>query len=100
MRGAAETAAAAVVDAVSVARQARNVLTWPASAAAKPGALTELTFQSGQTPWYRVLELNVATTRSMKVVCTFLVRIMGTQGKKRAEFIVGVGKVLHQCWLY
>ena len=39
---------ASVVDTVSVARQARDVVTWPASAAAKPGDVAELMFQSGQ----------------------------------------------------
>ena len=63
--------AACVVDSVSVGWQAHEVVTWPTSALAKPGAVAELMLQSGQTPWYMVLELNVATTSDMKVVCTF-----------------------------
>ena len=43
--------AASVVKSVSVAWQAREVVTWPTSAAAKPGAMAHLMFQSGQTPW-------------------------------------------------
>ena len=66
--------AASLVDSVLVAWQAREVVTWPKSAAAKPGAVAELMFESGQTPWYKVLELNVATASGMKVVCTFPVR--------------------------
>ena len=88
--------AASVVDSVSVAWQAREVVTWPTRAAAKPGAVAELMFQSGQTPWYKVLELNVATASGMKVVCTFPVRVKGLQGKKRAEYMFGVGKGLHR----
>ena len=84
-----------MVDSVLVARQARKVVTWPTSAASKPGAVAEFMFQSGETPWYMVLELNVATTSSMKVVCTFLVRVKRLQGKKRAEYMFGVGKGLH-----
>ena len=57
-------------------------------------------FESRQTPWYKVLELNVATSSGMKVVCTFPVRVKGLQGKKRAEYMFGVGKGLHQSWSY
>ena len=92
--------AASVVDGLSVAWQAREVVTWPTSAAAKPGAVAELMFQSGQTPWCKVLELNVATVSGMKVVCTFPVRVKGLQGKKRAEYMFGVGKGLHRSWSY
>ena len=92
--------ATSVVDSVSVAWQAREVVTWPMSAAAKPGAVAELMFQSGQTPWYKVLELNVATASGMKVVCMFPVRVKGLQGKKRAEYMFGVGKRLHRSWSY
>ena len=92
--------AASVVDTVSVAVQARDVVTWPVSAAAKPGAVCELMFQCGQTPWYKVLELNVATASGMKVVCTLPVQVKGLQGKKRAEFMFGVGKGLHRSWSY
>ena len=53
--------------------QAHDVVTWRASVSPKPGAVAELMFQSSQTPWHKVLELNVATTSGMKVVCTFLV---------------------------
>ena len=60
--------------------------------ATKPGAVTELMFQFGETPWWKVLELNVATSSGMKVVCTFPVRVKGLQGKKRAEYMFGVGK--------
>ena len=67
--------AVSVVDSVSVAWPARAVMTWPTSAATKPGAVAELMFQSGQTPWYKILELNVATASGMKVVCTFPVRV-------------------------
>ena len=80
---------------MSVAWQGRDVVPWLASAAAKLGAVAELMFQSGQTPWYKVLELNVATTSGMKVVCTLPVEVKGLQGKKRAEFMFGVGKGLH-----
>ena len=52
------------------------MVTWPTSAAAKPGAVAELMFQSGQTPWYKVLELNVATASGMNMVCTFPVRVI------------------------
>ena len=52
---------ASVVVSMSVAWQAREVVTWPKTVAAKPGAVAELMSQSGQTPWYKVLELNVAT---------------------------------------
>ena len=62
--------AASVVDSVSVAWQASEVVTWPTTAAAKPGAVAELMFQSGQTLWYKVLELHVATASGMKVVGT------------------------------
>ena len=92
--------AACAVDTVSVTWQARDVVNWPATAAPKPGAVTELLFMSGQTPWYKVLEPNVATASGMKVVCTFSVRVKGLQGKKRAEFIFGVGKGLHGSWWY
>ena len=76
------------------------MVTWPTSAAAKPGAVAELMFQSGQTPWYKVPELNVATASGMKVVCTFPVRVKSLQGKKRAEYMFGVGKGLHRSWSY
>ena len=66
----------------------------------KAGGRVELMFQSGQTPCYKVLNLNVATTSSVKVVCTFLVRMKGAQGKKRAEFMFGFGKRLHRSWSY
>ena len=88
------------MDSVSVAWQAREVVTWPTSAAAKPGAAAELMFQSVQMPWYKVLELNVATASGMKVVCAVPVRVKGVQGKKRAEYMFGVGKGLHRSWLY
>ena len=88
------------MDSVSVAWQARTVVTWPTSAAAKPGAVAELMFQSGQTPWYKVLELNLATASGMKVVCTFPVRVRGLQGKKQAEYMFGIGKGLHRSWPY
>ena len=55
---------------------------------------------SGQTPWYKVLELNVATASGMKVVCTFPVRVNGLQCKKRAGYMFGVGKGLHRSWSY
>ena len=89
-----------MMDSVSVAWQAREVVTWPTSAAAKPGAVAELMLQSGQTPWHKVLELNVATASGMKVVCAFPVRVKGLQGKKRAEYMFGVGKGLHRSWSY
>ena len=89
-----------VVDSVSVAWQAREVVSWPASAAAKLGAVAELKFKSGQTPLHKVLELNVATASGMKVVCTFPVSVKGLQGKKRAEHLFGVGKGRHRCWSY
>ena len=92
--------AVSLVDSVSVAWQARAVLTWPTSAGAKSGAVAELMFQSGQTPWYKVLELNVVTASGMKVVCPFPVRVKGLQGKKRAEYMFGVGKGLHRSWSY
>ena len=57
-------------------------------------------FESPQTPWYKVLELNVATASGMKVVCMFPVRVKGLQGKKRAEYMFGVGKGLHRSWSY
>ena len=74
--------AASLVDSVSVAWQAREVVIWPTSVVAKPGAVAELMFESGQTLWCKVLELNVATASGMKVVCTFPVRVKGLQGKK------------------
>ena len=92
--------AASVVDSVSVAWQARDVVTWPPTAGAKPGAVAQLIFLPGQTPWSKVLELNMATASAMKVMCTFLVPVKGVQGKKRAEFIFGVGKGLHRSWSY
>ena len=85
---------ASVVVSMSVAWQAREVVTWPKTAAAKPGAIAELMFQYGQTPWYKVLELNVGS--GMKVVCTFPVRVKGVQGKKQAEYMFGVRKGLHR----
>ena len=72
--------AASVVDSVSVAWQASEVVTWPTTAAAKPGAVAELMFRSCQTPWYKVLELNVATASGRKVVGTSPVRVKGVQG--------------------
>ena len=42
--------AAFVVDIMSVAWRARDVVPWLASVAAKLGAVAELMFQSGQTP--------------------------------------------------
>ena len=92
--------AASVVDSVSVAWQARAMVTWPTSAAAKPPAVAELMFQSGQTPWYKVVELNVATASGMKAVCTFPVQVKGLQGKKRARYMFGIGKGLHRYWSY
>ena len=65
--------AASVVDTVSVAWQASNMVNRPASAAAKRGAVAELMLECGETTWYKVLELDVATA-SVKVVCTFSVR--------------------------
>ena len=62
---------------MSVACLAREVVISPASAAAKTGAVAELMFQFGQTPWYKVLQLNLATASGMKVVCTFPVRVKG-----------------------
>ena len=91
---------ASVVDSVLVAWQARELMTWPTSAATKPGSVAELMFHSVQTPWYKVPELNVATAIGMKVVCTFPVRVKGLQGKKRAEYMFGVGKGLHRSWSY
>ena len=76
------------------------MVTCTTSAATKPGAVAELIFQSSQTPWYKVLEIIVATASSMKVVSTFPVRMKGAQGKKRGEFMFGVGKGLHRSWLY
>ena len=78
----------------------QDVVTWPASAAAKPGAVAELMFHSGQTPWYKIVELNVAMASGRKVVCTFPVRVKGLQGKKRAEIMFGVPKGLHPSWSY
>ena len=94
--------AACVVETTAVAWQARDVVTWSARAIANPGAVAELMFQSGQTPWYKVLELNVATASGMKVVCTFpsTSQVKGVQGKKRAELLFGVGKGLHRSWSY
>ena len=94
------SAAASVVGTVSVAWQARDMVTWPASAAPRPGAVAELMLQPDQTPWYKVLEIIVAITSSMEVVSTFLVRMKGAQGKKRAEFMFGVGKGLHRSCVY
>ena len=95
-RGDSASAAASVMDTMSVAWQARNVVTWRASAAAKPGAVAGLMFQSGRTPWYKFLELNVLTASGVTVVCTVPVRRKGAQGKKQAEFMFGVGKGLHR----
>ena len=64
-----------MVDTLSVVWQPRKVVTWQVSVAAQPGAVAELMFQSSQTPWYKVLELNMATTSGPKVVCTFSVRM-------------------------
>ena len=89
-----------MVDSVSVAWEAREVVTWPTSAATKPGAVAELMFQSSQTPWYKDLELNVASASGMKVVCRFPVRVKGLQGKNRAEYMFSVGKGLHRSWSY
>ena len=99
-RGGSANVAACVVDTVSVAWQACEVVTWPASAAAKPGAVAKLMFQSGQPRWYKVLELSMATASGLKVVCTFPVWMKGAQGKKRAELMFGVGKGLHRSWSY
>ena len=85
---------------VLVAWQARDMVTWPASATARPEAVAEPMFQSGQTPWDKALEINVATASGMKVVCMFPVRMKGSQGKKRAEFMFGVGKGQHRSWSY
>ena len=68
-----------MIDTLSVAWQARDVAAWPASAAAKPGAGAELLFR--RTPWYKVVELNVARGSSMKV-CRSPVRVKGVQGQK------------------
>ena len=68
--------AASVVGSVSVTWQASEVVTWPTTAA----AVAVFLFQSGQTPWYKVLELNVATASGMKVVGTSPVRVKGVQG--------------------
>ena len=92
--------AASVVDSVLVAWHACKVVTLPTSAAAKPGTVAELMFQSCQTLWYKVLELNMATPSGMTVVCTFPVRVNGPQGKKRTEYMFGVGKGLHRSWSY
>ena len=89
---------ASVVDTVSVVWQASDVVTRLGSAAARPGAVAELLFQSDPTPWYKILEITVAT--SMSVVSPFPVRMKGTQGKKRAEFMFGDGKGLHRSWSY
>ena len=62
--------------------------------------MAELIFQFDRTPWYKVPELNVVTASGMKVVCPFSVRVKGLQGKKRAEFMFGVGKGLHRSWSY
>ena len=82
--------AASMVESVSVAWQSREVVTWPTSAATKPEAMAELMFQSGQTPWYKVMVPNAATTSGIKVVCRFPVPVKGLQGKKRAEYMFGV----------
>ena len=71
-----------MVDSASVSWQAREVVTWPKSAAAKPGAVAELMF--------------LATASGMKVVCTFPVRVKGLQGKKQANYMFGVGKGLQR----
>ena len=47
--------AASVVGTLSVTWQGRDMLTWPTSARAKPGAVVDLMFPSSQTPWYEVL---------------------------------------------
>ena len=96
----AASVVAAVVDNVSVAWQSREVVTWPTSAAAKPGAVAEVIFECGRLPWYKVLDLNVAIVSGMKVVGTFQVRVKGLQGKKQAEYKFGVGKELHRSWSY
>ena len=44
--------AAAAVDTVSVAWQARDVVTWPTSAAARPGAAAQLAFHCDHVPDY------------------------------------------------
>ena len=82
-----------MVHTVSVEWHARDVVTWPASPVARPGAMAEVLFQ---TMWCKVLELNVATGSGVKVVCTFPVRMKGAQRKKRAKFMFGVGKGLHR----
>ena len=42
----------------------------------------------------------MATASGMKVVCTFTVRVKGLRGKKRAEYMFGVGEGLHRSWSY
>ena len=81
--------AASVVDTVSVAWQARDGVTWLASAAAKTWALAEPVSQAGQTLWYKVLELNVAAMSGVKLVCTFPIPTM-----------FSIGKGLHRSWSY
>ena len=46
------------------------------------------------------MEMNVGIAGAKKVACAFPVRVVDTQGKKRAECMFGVGRVLHQSWLY
>ena len=99
-RQARGNSAASVVDTLSIAWQAYDVVAWPTSAAAKPGAVAEMMFPSGQTAWYKVLELNVATASGTKVVCTSPVRVKGVPAKKLAGFLFGVGKGLHRSWSY
>ena len=99
-RGDSAIAAACVVGTVSVAWHAHELVTWPTSAAARLGTVAELMFQCGEAPLYKVLELNVATASGVKVVCTFPVPMKGAQGKKRAEFMFGVGKGLYRSWSY
>ena len=40
----------------------------------------------------------MVTASSIKVVCTFPVRLKGLQRKKRAEYMFGVGQGLHRSW--
>ena len=99
-RGGRGSVAASVVDTMSIGWQARYVVAWPAGAATTPWVVAELMFQSRQTPWCKVLELNVVRASQVKAVCTFPVQMKGAQGKKRADVMFGVGKGLHRSWSY
>ena len=90
----------AIVDTPPVAWQARDVVIWLASGAAKPGAVPGSCSSPVKPGCTRFLELNVAIARGMKVVRTFPVRVKVLQGKKRAEFMFGVGKGLHRSSSY